>query len=69
MQLTFAWFKLATIHSGEESITLNVEFVIVIILILFYAYLNGFDDSGGLVAAAISSLALSPRRALWSGSF
>ena len=43
---------------------MNVEFVIVIILILFYAYLNGFNDSGGLVAAAISSLALSPRRAL-----
>ncbi len=43
---------------------MSVILVVIVSLIVFYAFLNGFNDSGGLVAAAISSLSLSPRWAL-----
>lgn len=43
---------------------MNVALVVILSLIFLYAFLNGFNDSAGLVAAAISSLSLSPRFAL-----
>lgn len=48
---------------GALFLTINYPFVVVIGLILFYAFMNGFNDSGGLVAAAISSRSLNPRSA------
>lgn len=49
--------------SKQEVFSLNTQviFTAVLVLVLTYSFLNGMNDSGGLVAAAISSRSMSPR--------
>ncbi len=49
----------------DEFLSTHAILVAAVLATLAYAFLNGMNDSGGLVAAAISSRSIKPRSALW----